>query len=161
MSVQALDGVVRQDTVTDGTSAGKTVEGNLDQVKPAMMATVSLPSGICLTCCSSGLFLFRRTENSGRDDGEPDLLWAVFSDGSMAVSQGPGTWLLRYPDGSTCEKPVTEKHDENGSMENLLWLSTTADGQHVGQRLQRAQVENTTAEVKEEHCDEVRLAPVA
>lgn len=108
----------------------------------AMSASTSLPSGIGLTCHSSGMFVFRDQPGPGTGCQEPPFLRAVFQDGSVAVPLRHGKWMLRYVDGSTCEQPIGEHQSANASEEKLAdiaWVSTGAEGQRMALRLRAPQ----------------------
>eukprot|EP00892_Ulva_mutabilis_P004764 jgi/Ulvmu1/265/UM001_0269.1 len=129
----------------DGTASG----AGSARARPAMSATIPLPTGISLACHSSGIYLF---SGGASVDGAPQELRAVYSDGSVAVRQEGGLWVVRYPDGSTCEQPTAEQQEPGGPLERVLWLSTTTEGQRMG--LRNVQPEPPTAAGEAEAVDD-------
>lgn len=103
----------------------------------AMSVSTSLPTGIGLTCHSSGMFVFRDQPGPGTVCQRSTVLRAVFQDGSVAVPLRQGKWMVRYVDGSTCEQLIDEDQPPNVSADkhaNPEWVSTGAEGQRVALR---------------------------
>lgn len=80
------------------------------------------------------MFVFQGPDEAGDVSQERPVLRTVFHDGCVALPGRDGKWILRYADGSTCEQLGVGQQDKSASLENVAWLSTSAEGQQVGLR---------------------------
>lgn len=101
---------------------------------------------------TEGILVFRGSIPTSAASGQQ--WFAVFSDGSFVVTKDNGDRILRFSDGSTCEKVAKEFAGEGASGDARIdWISTMHDGKRrgitlpdaVGSKLETA--ENGSAEV--------------